>query len=218
MTSIPERERVVVAVTGASGAALGQTILTILTSRGVEVHLVVSEAARRTIAHEIGPEAHGRMLIEAFRTYDEKDIGAAIASGSFPVSGMIVAPCSMKSLAGIATGLSDNLIGRAADVQLKERRRLVLLTRETPLHLGHLRNMTSVTEMGAIVMPPVPAFYHRPLTLQDAVDHLANRAIDLLGLPFPALARPWTGEGRLPLEKDRDGIGTDQHCVAATEQ
>lgn len=218
MISTARRQRVVLAVTGASGAAIGATILRTLISCGVEVHLVVSEAGRRTLAHEIGPDAHGRMLLDAFRTYDERDIGAAIASGSFPISGMIVAPCSMKSLAGIATGLTDNLIGRAADVQLKERRRLILLTRETPLHLGHLRNMTSVTEMGAIVMPPVPAFYNKPETLQDVVDHLAWRAIDLLGLPLPTLARPWLGEGRLQLHEERDGVGSDEHGMTAAEQ
>jgi 4-hydroxy-3-polyprenylbenzoate decarboxylase len=134
------------------------------------------------------------MLLKAHRTYDNNDIGSAIASGSFPVTGMIVAPCSMKTLAAISTGLSQNLISRAADVQLKERRRLVLLTRETPLHLGHLRNMVTVTEMGAIVMPPVPAFYNRPESIQDVVDHLARRAVDLLGLPVPHQSRAWLGE------------------------
>ncbi|MBD9446243.1 UbiX family flavin prenyltransferase [Rhizobium sp. RHZ01] len=191
---VSEHKDVVLAVTGASGAALGVAALDLLVSLNVRVHLVVSDSGCRTLAHEVGAEAHGRMLLKAHRTYDNNDIGPAIASGSFPVTGMIVAPCSMKTLAAISTGLSQNLISRAADVQLKERRRLVLLTRETPLHLGHLRNMVAVTEMGAIVMPPVPAFYNRPESIQDVVDHLARRAVDLLGLPVPHQSRAWLGE------------------------
>jgi 4-hydroxy-3-polyprenylbenzoate decarboxylase len=191
---VSEHKDVVLAVTGASGAALGVAALDLLVSLNVRVHLVVSDSGCRTLAHEVGAEAHGRMLLKAYRTYDNNDIGSAIASGSFPVTGMIVAPCSMKTLAAISTGLSQNLISRAADVQLKERRRLVLLTRETPLHLGHLRNMVTVTEMGAIVMPPVPAFYNRPESIQDVVDHLARRAVDLLGLPVPHQSRAWLGE------------------------
>ncbi len=191
---VSEQKDVVLAVTGASGAALGVATLDLLVSLNVRVHLVVSDSGSRTLAHEVGAEAYGRMLLKAHRTYDNKDIGSAIASGSFPVAGMIVAPCSMKTLAAISTGLSQNLISRAADVQLKERRRLVLLTRETPLHLGHLRNMVTVTEMGAIVMPPVPAFYNRPESVQDVVDHLARRAVDLLGLPVPHQSRAWLGE------------------------
>lgn len=194
MTPPSEQLNVVLAVTGASGAALGVAVLDQLAALDVHVHLVVSDSGKRTLAHEVGTEAHGRMLIKAHRHYDNRNIGAAIASGSFPVAGMIVAPCSMKSLAAISTGLSDSLVSRAADVQLKERRRLVLMTRETPLHLGHLRNMTAVTEMGAIVMPPVPAFYNRPQSVGDIVDHLARRAIDLLGLPLPHLSRAWLGE------------------------
>lgn len=191
---VSEHKDVVLAVTGASGAALGVAALDLLVSLNVRVHLVVSDSGCRTLAHEVGAEAHGRMLLKAHRAYDNNDIGSAIASGSFPVTGMIVAPCSMKTLAAISTGLSQNLISRAADVQLKERRRLVLLTRETPLHLGHLRNMVTVTEMGAIVMPPVPAFYNRPESIQDVVDHLARRAVDLLGLPVPHQSRAWLGE------------------------
>jgi 4-hydroxy-3-polyprenylbenzoate decarboxylase len=194
MTPPGEQLNVVLAVTGASGAALGVAVLDQLAAHDVQVHLVVSDSGKRTLAHEVGTEAHGRMLIKAHRHYDNRNIGAAIASGSFPVAGMIVAPCSMKSLAAISTGLSDSLVSRAADVHLKERRRLVLMTRETPLHLGHLRNMTAVTEMGAIVMPPVPAFYNRPQCVGDIVDHLARRAIDLLGLPLPHLSRAWQGE------------------------
>lgn len=184
--------RVVVAVTGASGAALALRIVQRLAEIPlVETHLIVSDAARRTLLHEVGSDALHRLLIRAHRNYPADDIGAAPASGSFPTAGMIVAPCSMRTLAAVAAGLADNLIVRAADVHLKERRKLVLMTRETPLHLGHLRNMTAVTEMGAIVMPPVPAFYHRPKDIDDIVDHLAARAIDLLGLPIKPLATAW---------------------------
>lgn len=128
--------------------------------------------------------------------YDIGAIGAEIASGSFPVAGMIVAPCSMRTLSAIACGNTDNLLTRAADVQLKERKKLILLARETPLHLGHLRNMVSITEMGAIVMPPVPAFYQRPQNVEEIVHHIAARAIDLLQLPLPQFTKPWDGGRR----------------------
>ncbi|MCP8884485.1 UbiX family flavin prenyltransferase [Devosia sp. XJ19-1] len=187
--------RIVLAVTGASGAALALRIAERLQGRGdVEIELVVSAAAERTLSHEVGPDALTRLVGMASHVHAVGDIGATIASGSHRTKGMIVAPCSMRTLAAIATGITDNLVTRAADVQLKERRRLVLLARETPLHLGHLRNMTAVTEMGAIVMPPVPAFYHRPQSVAEIVDHLAARAIDLLDLPGAAEARPWRGE------------------------
>lgn len=187
--------RVILAVTGASGAAIGLRIAERLAQiESVETELVVSPAAQRTLRHELGEGSFERLQSLATRVYDPADIGASLASGSYRVAGMIAAPCSMRTLAGIASGLADNLIGRAADVQLKERRKLVLLARETPLHLGHLRNMLAVTEMGAIVMPPVPAFYRRPETIADIVDHLAARAIDLLGLPGVGLAEEWRGE------------------------
>lgn len=187
-------ERVVVGISGASGAALGVRVVERLAAlAGVEVHLVVSEAARRTLDLECGPEALAGLLPLVHRHHAIGDVGASIASGSFPVRGMIVAPCSMQTLSSIATGRADTLLTRAADVQMKERRRLVLLARETPLHLGHLRNMCAVTEMGAIVMPPVPAFYHRPQSVAEIVDHLAARAIDLVGLTCGPLAEPWQG-------------------------
>lgn len=190
------KQRVIVALTGASGAALGLRAVEKLAARGdVETHVVVSPSAERTLRHEVDADALERLRRLAFQFYAHDDIGASIASGSFRVAGMIVAPCSMRTLAAIACGISDNLIARAADVQLKERRRLVLLARETPLHLGHLRNMLAVTEMGATVMPPVPAFYQLPQTVADIVDHLAARAIDLLALPGEPEARPWTGQG-----------------------
>ncbi|WP_018238759.1 UbiX family flavin prenyltransferase [Ensifer sp. BR816] len=186
------KQRVVVGVSGASGAALALRVVERLRNiPSVETHLIVSDSARRTLMHEVGPHALHQLLTVADRSYPAGDIGAATASGSFRTAGMIVVPCSMRTLAAIAAGLADNLIVRAADVHLKERRRLVLMTRETPLHLGHLRNMTAVTEMGAIVMPPVPAFYHRPQRVEEIIDHLAARAIDLIGLPVAPLATEW---------------------------
>lgn len=186
--------RVIVGISGASGAALGVRIVERLAGlRKIETHLVVSEAARRTLALECPPNTLERLRSLVRHHHPAGDIGATIASGSFPVSGMIVAPCSMQTLSAIATGRADTLLTRAADVQLKERRRLVLLARETPLHLGHLRAMCAATEMGAIVMPPVPAFYHRPQSVAEIIDHLATRAIDLLALPGPTLSKPWQG-------------------------
>lgn len=188
------RARVVVGISGASGAVLGIRVLERLAATGsLEVHLVISAAAERTLALEGG--AHARRGLEDLvdHVHHRADIGASIASGSFPTAGMIIAPCSMRTLAAIATGLSDNLLVRAADVTLKERRRLVLLPREAPLHLGHLRNLCTVAEIGAIVLPPVPAFHHRPPTLEAAVDQIAARAIDLLALPIEAQALPWLG-------------------------
>lgn len=188
----------VLALTGASGAAIGIRIAEYLAEREtVETHLVVSAAAQRTLAHEVDVDALARLVETVDVSHEESNIGATIASGSYPVAGMIVAPCSMRTLAAIASGLSDNLITRAADVQLKERRKLVLMGRETPLHLGHLRNMTAVTEMGAIVMPPVPAFYHRPSSVAEIIDQLAARAIDLLALPGHPESSPWLGEAPL---------------------
>ncbi|KVK39859.1 phenolic acid decarboxylase [Agrobacterium deltaense] len=184
--------RVVVGVTGASGAGIALRIIERLAGmKSVKIHLVLSQSARRTVLHEKGAQAMGRMFSLAGVNHSIDDIGAAIASGSFPTAGMIVAPCSMRTLAAIATGLSDNLLTRAADVHLKERRKLVLMTRETPLHLIHLRNMCTVTEAGAIVMPPVPAFYNRPQSVDDIVDQLAARAIDQLGIASAPQAPIW---------------------------
>ena len=201
--------RVIVGISGASGAPLAMRILKLLSQNpSVETHLVISDAARQTLNHEVGPDAIDRLPSLCDRQYDIGAIGAEIASGSFPVSGMIVAPCSMRTLSAIACGNTDNLLTRAADVQLKERRKLVLLARETPLHLGHLRNMVTVTEMGAIVMPPVPAFYHNPQSVAEIVDHIAARAIDLLHLPMRQLAEPWTGGGpaHLPRPSRETGV------------
>jgi 4-hydroxy-3-polyprenylbenzoate decarboxylase len=182
--------RVILGVSGASGAGLGVATAQQLTALGAEVDLVVSPAAERTLAAECGPTAWRDLQAMATRCHDIGNIGASIASGSVPVAGMIVAPCSMRSLAAIAHGLDDNLLTRAASVQLKERRRLILLTREAPLTLAHLRNMTAATEMGAILLPPVPAFYLNPRSVQDIIDQIAARAIDLLAIAKPA-AQQW---------------------------
>lgn len=185
------RARVVLGVSGASGAALALDCARALHAAGAEVELVLSAMAERTLALEIGAGARDELVTLAARVHPVIDLGAAIASGSFPVAGMIVAPCSMRSLAAIAHGLDDNLLTRAAGVQLKERRPLVLLAREAPLTLAHLRNMTAVTEMGAVVLPPVPAFYLRPATAAEITAQIAARAVDLLHLG-PPRARAWT--------------------------
>lgn len=185
--------RIVVAITGASGAACGVRLLRALREAGgIESHLVVSDAGVRTLRHELAMTP-GDLRPLADHMHDPADIGATIASGSFQAAGMAVAPCSMRTLAAIANGLGDNLVTRAADVMLKERRRLVLLARETPLHLVHLRNMAAVTEMGAIVCLPVPAFYLRPRTVEDVVDQAVARVLDLLDVPHAIGAR-WAGE------------------------
>ena len=197
--------RVVVAITGASGAVYGVRLLQALSAlESVETHVVVSASGALTALQELDMK---RADIEALATiaHGVRDIGASIASGSFDADSMIVAPCSMKTLAAIAHGLSDNLIARAADVMLKQRRRLVLLARETPLNLAHLRNMVAVTEMGGIVMPPVPAFYQRPETIDDIVDDTVARVLDLVGLQSPALKR-WSG-----MQGARDAVRDDAH-------
>jgi flavin prenyltransferase len=184
--------RFVLGVAGASGAALGLSVARQLSALGVEIDLVTSNAAQRTLAAECGPDAFEQLKSLVSRVHPIKDIGAGIASGSVDVSGMIIAPCSMRSLAAISHGLDDNLLTRAAGVQLKERRKLILLARETPLTLAHLRNMTAATEMGAIVMPPVPAFYLLPKSVPEIIDQIAARAIDLLGVAKP-IAKTWEG-------------------------
>ncbi|MBV9889634.1 MAG: UbiX family flavin prenyltransferase [Rhizobacter sp.] len=183
--------RVVVGVTGASGAIYAVRLLERLRRAGREIHLVASAAGLLNVHHELGLD---RNALEALAdvAYRPADIGAAIASGSFAAEATVIAPCSMKSLAAIANGLSDNLLARAADVALKERRRLVLMVRETPLNLAHLRNMTSVTEMGAIVFPPLPAFYHRPTTIDEIVADTVERVAALLGIE-EAQPKAWPG-------------------------
>ena len=189
---MPEPRRVIVAISGASGAVYGVRLLQVLqTCAGIESHLVVSDAGWRTLRHELDMDAASVEAL-AHTVHDARNVGASIASGSFQCAGMVIAPCSMRTLAAVAHGLSDSLLTRAADVVLKERRRLVLMVRETPLHLGHLRNMVSVTEMGAIVCPPVPAFYLRPQSVADIVDASVARALDLLDVQHPLAAR-WEG-------------------------
>jgi 4-hydroxy-3-polyprenylbenzoate decarboxylase len=189
-----ERHRVVLGVSGASGAAIALRIAELLgVAPNLDVHLVVSQAAERTLGYEVGRDALSKLESIVSCRHRIDDIGAVIASGSFKTKGMIIAPCSMRTTSAIAAGLADNLLTRAADVHLKERRRLVLVVRESPLHLGHLRAMASVTEYGAIVAPAVPAFYLKPVTVNDVVDQIARRAIDLLSLDGPALTMPWQG-------------------------
>lgn len=187
--------RVILGVCGASGAALALDCARMLHRQGLRIDLVLSPAAERTLTEELGADAAAQLATLAATRHPVTDMGAAIASGSHPVAGMIVAPCSMRSLAAIAHGLDDNLIIRAAGVQLKERRPLVLLAREAPLTLAHLRNMTAVTEMGAVVLPPVPAFYLRPKSVDEITAQIAARAVDLLRLG-PPLARAWAAEER----------------------
>ena len=185
-------KRIVVAISGASGAVYGVRLLqTLRALGGVQTHLVVSEAGWLNLRQELDLE---RAAVEALAdvVHPLRDVGAAIASGSFQCDGMVVAPCSMRTLAAVALGLSDNLITRAADVMLKERRRLILLAREAPLNLAHLRNMTQVTEMGGIIFPPVPAFYQRPTSIDELIDHSVSRILDLLDLPQPQAPR-WKG-------------------------
>lgn len=173
--------RLVIGITGASGVAYGVRALELLRRAGIETHLVMTRSAALTIAYELDRTIE-QVKALASVVHPVGDVGASIASGSFRTDGMLVAPCSMRSLAAIATGNCDNLLTRAADVTLKERRRLVLLVRETPLHLGHLRNMVAVTEMGGIVAPPVPAFYAKPASIADIVEHTVGRALDLFGI------------------------------------
>jgi len=188
---VTQRPRVVVGVTGATGAVYAVRLLERLRAAQRETHLVASPAGVLNVHHELGLD---RKALEALAdvAYNPSDVGAAIASGSFPTEAMVVAPCSMKTLASIAHGLSENLLSRAADVALKERRRLVLLVRETPFNLAHLRNMTAVTEMGGVVFPPMPAFYHRPQGIDDLVNESVERVLALMGIES-ASPRPWTG-------------------------
>jgi 4-hydroxy-3-polyprenylbenzoate decarboxylase len=185
-------KRLVVAITGASGALYGVRLLESLRSlEDVETHLMISEAGVLSMHHELDLK---RKDVEALAdvVHNVRDVGACIASGSFQSEGMVIAPCSMKTLASVAHGLSDNLISRAADVMLKERRRCVLMVRETPFNLAHLRNMSAVTEMGGIIFPPLPALYHRPASIVEMVDHTVARVLDLFQITH-AIAPRWTG-------------------------
>jgi 4-hydroxy-3-polyprenylbenzoate decarboxylase len=186
-----DRRRIIVGITGATGIAYGVRILEFLRAADVETHLVVSKAGHLTRGYETDLSARDLETL-ADVNYAPGDIAAAIASGSFRTMGMVIAPCSIRTLATIASCSTGTLLTRAADVCLKERRRVVLLVRETPLHAGHLRAMLGATEMGAIVMPPVPAFYTRPRTIEDMVDQTAARALDLFDIDVPGIPR-WSG-------------------------
>ena len=186
------RPRLIIGITGATGVIYAVRLLQVLReSTQIETHLIISEAGIMSLHQEVGMK---KKELEALADviYNVRDIGAAIASGSFQTMGMIVAPCSMKTLASVGLGLSENLISRAADVTLKERRRLVMLVRETPLNLAHLRNMTAVTEMGGIIFPPVPSFYQHPATIAEMVDHSVGRVLDLFNISHQ-LTPEWLG-------------------------
>ncbi|WP_353154223.1 UbiX family flavin prenyltransferase [Herminiimonas fonticola] len=188
----PRPQRFIIAITGATGVIYGIRLLQVLRDiPDVETHLLISEAGMLNLHQELGMK---RKNVEALAdvVHNVRDVGASIASGSFQSDGMIIAPCSMKTLAAVAHGLSDNLIARAADVVLKERRRLVLMVRETPFNLAHLRNMTAVTEMGGIIFPPLPGFYHRPASIAEMVDHTVGRVLDLFEIQHTLTPR-WNG-------------------------
>jgi 4-hydroxy-3-polyprenylbenzoate decarboxylase len=185
-------KRLVVAITGASGALYGVRLLHWLREAGgIQTHLMISEAGALSLHHELGI-TRKEVEVLADAVHAVRDVGACVASGSFPSEGMIIAHCSMKTLASVAHGLCDNLISRAADVMLKERRRLVLMVRETPFNLAHLRNMTAVTEMGGIIFPPLPALYQKPADITEMVDHTVGRVLDLFGVE-QTLAPQWQG-------------------------
>lgn len=184
-------KRLIVGISGASGAIYGIRLLELLQDTNIETHLIISRAAQMTIATETDLKTSD---VEALAdvVHPNQDVGAACSSGSFRTLGMVIAPCSIKTMAEIATGVTANLISRSADVALKERRPVVLMLRETPLHLGHIRSMAAATEAGAIVYPPVPAFYTRPQSLEDMVDHTVGRVLDLFGIDL-GVVRRWRG-------------------------
>jgi flavin prenyltransferase len=191
----PAKFRIVLGVTGASGSIYGWRLLQKLSARSdAEVHFILSRSGERTAFLELGKSAADFRSLAAC-TYSPEDIGCRLASGSFVTSGMVIAPCSINTMSAISSGISSNLMVRAADVVLKERRRLILMVRESPLHLGHLRSMAALAEMGAIIAPPVPAFYHHPQTIADLVEHSVDRVLDLLGLPDEGTSR-WDGTPR----------------------
>jgi flavin prenyltransferase len=185
--------RIVIGISGASGAIYGVRLVEVLAARAdVETHLVISASAETTIRYETGRDP-AEVAALAHTVYGERKLAATLASGSFLTRGMVVAPCSMRTLSGVANSANDNLLVRAADVHLKERRPLVLLVRETPLHAGHLRLMTEATLAGAVILPPVPGFYIRPQTIADLVDHTLGKVLDVLGLHDHGLFPRWSG-------------------------
>jgi len=184
--------RLIVGITGASGVIFGIRLLEVLSSiEEVETYLIISEAGEINIKYETDWKVEDVKALANF-CYDIHDLGASISSGSFKRDGMIVAPCTVKTMSALANSYADNLLTRTGDVTLKERKKLVLLVRETPLHLGHLRNMGRLTEMGAIIMPPVPAFYHRPKTIPDIIDHTIGKTLDIFGIEHDLFQR-WSG-------------------------
>ena len=195
-TSGEEARRLIVGITGASGAIYGVRLLELLRAADIETHLVISRAGQTTLAAETNLKVAD---VEALAdvVHQNTDIAAACSSGSFRTLGMVIAPCSIKTMGEIATGVTPNLISRAADVALKERRRVVLMLRETPLHLGHIRSMAAVSEAGAVVYPPVPAFYAQPKSLEEMVDHTLGRVLDLFDIDLGTVRR-WSGEMRRP--------------------
>jgi len=204
-SNTPAPQRLIVGISGASGSVYGLRTLAACQDLEIESHLVTTKAAEMTLTYETGLKA-SLFGQSADHHYKLPDVGAPIASGSFKTLGMIVAPCSVKTMSEIATGTTSNLLTRAADVVLKERRRLVLMVRETPFHLGHLRTMTQLTEMGAIIMPPLPAFYAKPETLEEMVDQSVGRALDLFDLSWTPTKR-WgedITEGRRPAAARKD--------------
>ena len=187
--------KIVVGISGASGAIYGVRLLERLRSNAaVETHLVLTRAGEKTLFLETGSHAADLRKIANY-SYSIEDISCRLASGSFPVDAMVVAPCSIQTMSAIASGISSNVLVRAADVALKERRKLILMVRETPFHLGHLRTMVALTEMGAIIAPPIPGFYNHPQTLMDLVDHTVGRLLDLIGVPDEQVRR-WDGPAR----------------------
>ena len=182
-------KRIVIGISGASGVIYGARILALLKDKGIETHLVISEAGKRNIEIETTYKAE-EVVAMATYSYDDKDVGASIASGSFLTEGMVVVPCTIKTLSGIANSYNDNLLVRAADVTLKEKRKLVLVVRETPLHRGHLNLMTMAADMGAHILPPVPSFYHQPKTIDDIIDQTMGKIFDYLGIKHN-LFRRW---------------------------
>ena len=199
--------KLIVGITGASGVIYGIRLLEVLSGvEGVETHLIITEAGELNIKYETDWEVAQVRALANF-SHDIRDLGAPLSSGSFLVDGMVVAPCSMKTLAALANSYAENLLIRAGDVTLKERRKLILLVRETPLHLGHLRNMERLAEMGAVILPPVPAFYQRPKTIQDIIDHTIGKVLDLLGIEhalFPRWSGPPARELSFIEEKDNE--------------
>ena len=184
--------KIIVGITGASGAIYGLRLLERLRNRqNVEIHLIVTRSGEKTLYLETGKTAADVKKLSDF-SYAVEDISCRLASGSYPTDGMVISPCSIHTMSAIANGISSNLLVRAADVALKEKRKLILLVRESPLHLGHLRNLTALAEMGAIIAPPVPGFYHHPQTVMDIVDHSIDRVLDLIGIP-DAQVRRWEG-------------------------